>query len=168
MAIPGSGPVSLSEIQTEFGGSNPISLSEYYGADTGVPGSGTISVSDFYGTSSSDVTMDLLVFVPSNVGPGNSSASATVSGINQTVTLEVNQFLLFGSAAVRINSGSATNIGGGININVSNGDTIHVDFTDSAQSGTSSQLNGSISFVNTTDGNAPAGTLASSTYGVGF
>lgn len=165
MAIPGSGPVSFSQIQTEHGGSNPISLSEYYGADTGVPGSGAISVSDFYGTSSSDVTMDLLVFSPTSVGPGNSSSSATVSGINQTVTLNVSQFLLFGSAAVRINSGSATNIGGGININVSNGDTIHVDFTDSAQSGSSSQLNGSISFVNTSDGNANVGTLTSSTYG---
>jgi len=165
MAIPGSGPVSFSQIQTEHGGSNPISLSEYYGADTGVPGSGTISVSDFYGTSSSDVTMDTLLFTPTSVGPGNSSASATVSGINQTVTLSVSQFLLFGSTAVRINSGSATNVGGGININVSNGDVIHVDFTDSAQSGSSSQLNGSISFVNTSDGNASVGTLTSSTYG---
>ena len=30
MAIPGSGSVSLSSIQTEWGGSNPISISEYY------------------------------------------------------------------------------------------------------------------------------------------
>ena len=30
MAIPASGSVSLSTIQTEWGGSNPISLSEYY------------------------------------------------------------------------------------------------------------------------------------------
>lgn len=56
MAIVGSGTVALSDIQTEFGGSNPISLSEYYrgGAyttanNTGVPTSGEISISDFYG-----------------------------------------------------------------------------------------------------------------------
>ncbi|BCV00869.1 MAG: hypothetical protein CM15mV38_0020 [uncultured marine virus] len=30
MAISGSGSVSFSQIQSEFGGSNPISLSEYY------------------------------------------------------------------------------------------------------------------------------------------
>lgn len=53
MALPSSGALSLSDIQTEFGGSNPISLSEYYGVDTGVPASGTIAISDFYGTSAS-------------------------------------------------------------------------------------------------------------------
>jgi hypothetical protein len=55
MALPVSGPLSLSQIQTEFGGSNPISMSEYYrgGAyvttnNTNVPTSGTIKISDFY------------------------------------------------------------------------------------------------------------------------
>jgi hypothetical protein len=57
MALPASGPLSLSQIQGEFGGSNPISMSEYYrgGAfvtnnNTSVPTSGTIAVSNFYGT----------------------------------------------------------------------------------------------------------------------
>jgi len=52
MVLPSSGPLSLSNIQTEFGGVNPIAISEYYGAATGVPASGTIAISDFYGTSS--------------------------------------------------------------------------------------------------------------------
>ena len=52
MALPSSGTLKLSQIQGEFGGSNPIKLSEYYGADAGVPSSGTIKVSDFYGKSS--------------------------------------------------------------------------------------------------------------------
>ena len=51
MALPSSGPISMLDIQGEFGGSNPISLSEYYGAASSVPSSGTISISDFYGTS---------------------------------------------------------------------------------------------------------------------
>jgi len=62
MTLPSSGPLSLSDIQTEFGGSNPISLSEYYaggayvpagttGTNGPVPSSGTISISNFYGTS---------------------------------------------------------------------------------------------------------------------
>lgn len=56
MALPSSGAISLANIQTEFGGSNPISLSEYYrgGAyvtanNTGVPTSGAIQLDDFYG-----------------------------------------------------------------------------------------------------------------------
>lgn len=37
MALQSSGAISLSNIQTEFGGSNPISLSEYYKGGTYVP-----------------------------------------------------------------------------------------------------------------------------------
>lgn len=61
MALQTSGAITLSDIQTEFGGSNPISLSEYYagglyvpsgtsGTNGAVPTSGEIAVSDFYGT----------------------------------------------------------------------------------------------------------------------
>ena len=50
MTLQASGAIKLSEIQTEFGGTNPIAISEYYGSDT-VPASGVISMSDFYGTS---------------------------------------------------------------------------------------------------------------------
>ena len=49
MALQSSGPISLLNIQDELGGSNPISLSEYYGSATGVPASGTLSLSTFYG-----------------------------------------------------------------------------------------------------------------------
>lgn len=58
MALANTGPLSLSDIQTEFGGSDPISLSEYYAAATGVPASGTISISDFYGTSAAFIGLD--------------------------------------------------------------------------------------------------------------
>ena len=62
MAIPSAGSaLLLSDIQTEFGGSNPIALSEYYAGgdnvpsgtsgDAGsIPSSGTIAVSQFYGS----------------------------------------------------------------------------------------------------------------------
>lgn len=53
MTLPSSGSISMSDIRTEFGGSAPDSISEYYSADTGVPASGAISMSDFYGTSAS-------------------------------------------------------------------------------------------------------------------
>lgn len=50
------GTISLSQVQSEFGGSNPISLSEYYSNDSlvalgmsGVPSSGTISMGQLRG-----------------------------------------------------------------------------------------------------------------------
>ena len=52
MALPSSGPLSLNDIQNEFGGANPISISEYYAAAGGIPASGTISIGDFYGAAS--------------------------------------------------------------------------------------------------------------------
>ena len=60
MTLPNSGSLAFSQIQSEFGGSNPISLSEYYrggslvpnhGNTSNIPTSGQISVSQFYGTS---------------------------------------------------------------------------------------------------------------------
>ena len=74
MTLPSSGALSLSQIQSEFGGSNPINLSEYYrggslvpahGNTTGIPSSGQISVSQFYGKS--------------NTAPGVSSYSWTIT-----------------------------------------------------------------------------------------
>lgn len=56
MALQGSGELKFSQIQTEFGGVNPVSLSEYYRGgsyvttnNSGVPASGQIKVSNFYG-----------------------------------------------------------------------------------------------------------------------
>lgn len=57
-ALQSSGAITLAQIQTEFGGSNPISMSEYYrggsyvpshSGTTGIPGSGQISMNQFYG-----------------------------------------------------------------------------------------------------------------------
>lgn len=39
MALPTSGPLSMSQIRTEFGGSNPVSLSQYYRGGALVPSS---------------------------------------------------------------------------------------------------------------------------------
>ena len=62
MTLPTSGPLTFSDIQTEFGGTNPIALNEYYaggglvpagtsGTYGAVPSSGALSVQNFYGTS---------------------------------------------------------------------------------------------------------------------
>ena len=51
MTLQSSGEISLANVQTEFGGSNPIGINEYYGVASGVPASGAISLANFYGTS---------------------------------------------------------------------------------------------------------------------
>jgi len=51
MPIQNSGSISLLDIANEFGGSAPHSLSEYYGAASGIPASGSIQLDDFYGAS---------------------------------------------------------------------------------------------------------------------
>lgn len=44
-----AGTASLANVQSEFGGSNPISLSEYYNSGVSVPASGQISINDLRG-----------------------------------------------------------------------------------------------------------------------
>lgn len=61
MALQTSGAISLNDIATEFGGSTPHSINEYYGVASGVPSSGTISFDDFYGTSNSVSIQYLIV-----------------------------------------------------------------------------------------------------------
>lgn len=58
MALQSSGAISLANVQTEFGGNAPISITEYYrggsyvpvvDGSVNIPTSGTISLSNFYG-----------------------------------------------------------------------------------------------------------------------
>lgn len=83
MALQSSGAISLSEIQTEFGGSNPIAISEYYSAATGVPASGEIAITDFYGTSNITVAIDDGSL--SDFGIGSSSVTFRLN-VNGTIT----------------------------------------------------------------------------------
>ena len=57
MTLPVSGALTLAQIQTEFGGSDPIGMNEYYSGggiitNNQLPTSGPISMADFYGKSS--------------------------------------------------------------------------------------------------------------------
>lgn len=75
MALQGSGQISLNDIATEFGGTAPHSLSEYYSAASGVPASGEISFSDFYGKA------NIFAFsITSHTANGNLSSLATSAG----------------------------------------------------------------------------------------
>jgi hypothetical protein len=81
MVLPSSGPLTLANIQTEFGGSNPISLSEYYaggglvpagtsGTFGAVPSSGAIGIRNFYGTS------NIVISISNQTITGSATSSA--------------------------------------------------------------------------------------------
>ena len=126
MALPASGPISLDDIQTEFGGTNPIGLSEYYSAAAGVPASGEISIADFYGTSARvvipiTVTNATNYVIYDNRGPtydaGKSDITLTISGtIGSTTTataaLRTGTFAS-GDTVTIVNDGSIRAFGGG-------------------------------------------------------
>ena len=97
MALQSSGAISLSDIQTEFGGSNPISLSEYYqnaspdlvtDNNTNVPNTGNpISLSNFYGAtnqfiftiSTNQQELDLATYATSVGWDGSAPVVVTIS-----------------------------------------------------------------------------------------
>lgn len=97
MTITASGYVSLSNIQTEFGGTNPIWMSEYYtnnasGYTTGIsglPASGTtINLSHFYGKSKA-IASPNVNFTVGNAYFTENSISALPSGQGFTLSFWV-------------------------------------------------------------------------------
>ena len=86
-----TGTISMTDIQTEFGGSNPIGLNEYYSGGayvpaglSGVPSSGTISMNNLRGKTKS---MPLTIVVsPTSTTEGNSYSVSVFdpAGINQS------------------------------------------------------------------------------------
>ena len=82
MALQNSGAISLSDIATEFGGSTPHSLSEYYAAASGVPASGEIALDDFYGKS------NIFAFnITSHTANANLSSLASAAGWDGSANL---------------------------------------------------------------------------------
>ena len=123
MALQSSGTISLSQVQTEFGGANPIGMSEYYAGGVNVPGgtsgvngavpsSGTISMSKFYGTSD-------VAFSPSGgTSAGAPQALSEINTLSSTVTITCNQsatwnwsnYSGYGGYVSVSNGGSSTSI----------------------------------------------------------
>ena len=101
MPLPSSGPLSLNDIQTEFGGTNPISLSEYYagganvpagttGTYGAVPSSGAISIRNFYGTSKATFRLDANSY--SDFGALGLQPASVTFNVNSNGSVEVATF----------------------------------------------------------------------------
>jgi hypothetical protein len=91
MALQTSGIITLSDIQNEFGGVNPIGLSEYYrggayttGNNTNVPTSGAISLSNFYGA-----TNQFSFIIAATIQNANLATLATSAGWDGSAPLSV-------------------------------------------------------------------------------
>ena len=148
-AIPSTGPILITDLSTEFGGSAPHSISEYYrnGAfvpsnNTLVPTSGGISFSQFRGaineiivTSSAATNLDIStlfssdwtstvpkrLIIPSGVTIGGVGAAALTIPSNMAGTLEID------NAGDVIGFGGSANggAGGDAIANLANGVTIN-------------------------------------------
>jgi hypothetical protein len=128
MAIGSSGALSFSDIQTEFGGSNPISISEYYagganvpsgttGDNGAVPSSSTISISIFYGTQKvTRVAINLTISADTNgYNIFNNRGGTYVAG-QSDITL-VNNANIYSTSGVALDTGTGW----------TSGDTITID-----------------------------------------
>ena len=83
MAIPTSKPLAMSTVQTEYGGSNPINLSEYYSLGN-APASGEITLwADFNGTSN-EVTVTSVSQLWNWYGNSTYSSEDTGQSANMT------------------------------------------------------------------------------------
>lgn len=94
MTLPATGPISLSQIQAEFGGASPISMSEYYrggpnvpavSTTTNIPASGAISFDQFHGEADTTPTLSVSINPTSAYGfgtgtPSTNNVTASVSG----------------------------------------------------------------------------------------
>ncbi len=117
-------PISIGQIQTEFGGTNPAAISEYYagglytasgavgfplGVQTAIPTSGVISLGIFHGATASAYIMtptivtknegDTVTFTITTTGVADSTVYWTTSGTGIT-TADFNDSVLTGSASL--------------------------------------------------------------------
>jgi hypothetical protein len=104
MTLQASGSISLLDIQTEFGGSAPISLSEYYrggsyvlaSASSTIPSTSTISLSNYYGASAIvRPVVSSVAVTPSETATTFSIvtsvtlATTNTTGVTQTYTVNI-------------------------------------------------------------------------------
>ena len=144
MTLPSSGTITIAQIQTEFGGSNPASLSEYYrngayvpdtSANSSIPTSGTITMANFYGGNGATTsgTFSAANFTTqSNVSRNGTytSNNLTLSVTNGPITVSTSGA---GTPIIQKNStGSYAS-----SISFANGNTIRMKLTASDLYGTS-------------------------------
>lgn len=132
MPLPSSGPITIQQIATEFGGTAPHSLNEYYRggafvantpANANIPASGAIALSNFYGASKSRVTVNLVISTNTqNYDVFVNRGSSYVAG-NTDVILTINSGVFLGATSTGVYAlvvSSSFNVGDTVTI-INNG-----------------------------------------------
>ena len=102
MTLQSSGQIKLSEIATEFGGTAPHALSEYYSKGN-APASGEIQIAaDFYGTSASIHTTTF------TAGQDTSKSGRTITGYDTSTVTGSNSIGSITTATFTYNSETIT------------------------------------------------------------
>jgi hypothetical protein len=111
MPLPSSGPITIQQIATEFGGTAPHSLNEYYRggafvantpANANIPASGAIALSNFYGASKSRVTVNLVISTNTqNYDVYVNRGGSYVAG-NTDVILTINSGVFLGATSTSV------------------------------------------------------------------
>lgn len=136
MALQTSGAISLSQVQSEFGGSNPISMSEYYRGGSYVPTSITSAAgtyTSYYGTQSSPAyywlnSLGTTIYwngsqVFSDINTGAGATNITVGGYDYDKGTQFNYVAGSGKLPInmtyyrvrrRTSAGTATTVNTGI------------------------------------------------------
>ena len=150
MALPSSGTITLANLQSEFGGSNPIKMSEYYrngglvpSNNTNVPTSGTIKLSNFYGavneivvTVGNGTNVSLSSKFGGNWGssvPKRARLTGTIGSSNGSAALTINGGMggtlrIENSGSIQGTSGAANSGGGGSAVYCDPGSSSKVTF----------------------------------------
>ena len=167
MTLPSSGTITIAQIQTEFGGSNPASLSEYYrngayvpdtSANSSIPTSGTITMANFYGGNGATTsgTFSAANFTTqSNVSRNGTytSNNLTLSVTNGPITVSTS-----GAGSPQIQQGSTGSYAS--TQSIANGNTVRMQLTSSASYSTSvagtASMNGDGAVFTITTRAAPA------------
>lgn len=133
MTLPASGELSFSDIVTEFGGSAPHSLSEYYrgGSYVGsgapnVPTSGQISFNDFYGAKAAFVFTATISSNTNNYNVQTAMVAAGWNGIDPFIaTITINSGVIVGSTSTGSYAFTATSsFPTGSSLSITNNGTI--------------------------------------------
>jgi len=109
MTLPASGTIAIADLETEFGGSNPASLSQYYRggslvpntpSNSGVPTSGTIALNNFYNASKQRGYLNLI------------ASNSNLDGVTApAIDSSNNAYIMVGQGTARINQNKFSSTG---------------------------------------------------------
>ena len=132
MAIPTSGSIALTALQTEFGGSNPIGINEYYrggglvpnsSVNNNIPTSGAISLSNFYGGQNRNTISITISSNTNNYNLFSNLGGGYIAGLTDIV-VTINNGVTIGSSSTGSPAFTVSGFTSGDTVSITNNGTI--------------------------------------------